>query len=99
MCRNKQLTLYTKLTAGSARAILPPHTTRAEPQARSNIYLEVTDQHELRHEPECAARGAAAPTTRTGLWRRLAQLSSACGACSVCVAFENALQKSRMGIL
>ena len=39
------------------------------------------------------------PTTRTGLWRSLAQLSSACGACSVCVAFENALQKSRMGNL
>ena len=24
MCQEKQLTLYTKLTAGSARAILPP---------------------------------------------------------------------------
>ena len=29
------------MTAGSARAILPPHTTRAASQAK---YLEVTDQ-------------------------------------------------------
>ena len=35
---DKQLTLYTKVTAGSARAILPPHTTRAEPQATPNIW-------------------------------------------------------------
>ena len=26
------------MTAGSARAILPPHTTRAEPQATPNIW-------------------------------------------------------------
>ena len=35
---DKQLTLYTKVTAGSSRAILPLHTTRAEPQATPNIW-------------------------------------------------------------
>ena len=35
---DEQLTLYTKVTAGSACGILPPHTTRAEPQATPNIW-------------------------------------------------------------
>ena len=52
----------------------------------SHKYLEVTDQHEPIHEPDCAARGSARTcphTTRTGSCRGLARLGSACGACSV----------------
>ena len=33
-----QIKIYTKLTADFARAILPRHTTRAEPQAMPNIW-------------------------------------------------------------
>ena len=70
------------MTTGSARGILPPHTTRAEPQATSNIWKwQNNTSRAMSLIARLVARLEHAHTLQE--LARLAASGSACDSCSV----------------